>query len=416
MISLASCLDETKVDPATPATFVRYINGGNADEPKALEKTKDGGYIILANTIDPAGYRIKLVKVDQYGTVLWTSLLPATRAAGIGYKGNSISVLDDGSGYIITGELINGTKTDLLILQTDAEGLEPNEGKVAPAPIALTETDKLGSTPDDVHVSGRASWILHRDTLLVLGSVTGISKNMVLAKIHYPFLGNANLIWDNPHGTGTSTLINKLFLQDKDLIFGGTIVQQGGNDFTDVRIVRALQNSERTEYDIPYGDPELSEQANGMCKTTNGYALIGSTNISRGDREIQLTRIDQFGGVLTSTTIPVFFPDTEDEVELDEEGNSLYATTDNGLIILATITSATSGENFIGRGEKDYYLIKSSSFGDVEWAQAFGSKRNDIGVAVLEADDGGYVILGQTSLANVPTIALIKTNSLGVIE
>jgi hypothetical protein len=48
--------------------------------------------------------------------------------------------------------------------------------------------------------------------------------------------------------------------------------------------------------------------------------------------------------------------------------------------------------------------------------QGLGSKRNDIGVSVLQADDGGYVILGQTSLANVPTITLIKTNKDGAIN
>jgi hypothetical protein len=432
-ITLASCLDEAKVDPAKPATFVRYINGGNADEPKALEKAKDGdgGYIVLANTRWPDGAafidRIKLVKVDLFGTVIWTKILPESPAADIGYKGNGLSVKDDGSGYIITGELINGTKTDLLILRTDAEGneIKDNPPAPAPAPIALPTTESLGATPDDVQVSGRASWILDNDTYLVLGSVTGISKNMTLAKISYNS-GNPSVAWDFAHGSGTSTLLNKMFAEDNDLdgdgldmFFGGTVVEQGNSNNTALRLVRAVQNSAGTKFDLPYGNADLSEQANGICKTNSGYALIGSTNLTgRLDREILFTRIDKSGGLISSKTIPVTYINKEDtEVLLDEEGNSVCNTIDNGYIILATITSSITENGYIiGRGEKDYYLIKTDGFGDVVWRKAFGSKRNDIGVAVLQADDGGYMILGQTSLANVPTITLIKTNGLGEIQ
>jgi hypothetical protein len=52
----------------------------------------------------------------------------------------------------------------------------------------------------------------------------------------------------------------------------------------------------------------------------------------------------------------------------------------------------------------------------VLWTKSFGSKREDIGVDVLQADDGGFMILGRTMLANVPTIALIKTDADGKID
>src|SRR5436190_9475473 len=105
--SLAACLDEKRVDPAKPSTFVRYINGGYSDEPRALQKTSDGGYVILANTLDFPNYnigtgddstnfnmdRVKLVKVDQYGTVLWTRILPDDRGAGVvDFRANGILV------------------------------------------------------------------------------------------------------------------------------------------------------------------------------------------------------------------------------------------------------------------------------------------------------------------------------------
>ena len=116
IVALASsCLDENRVEPARPATFVRYINGGNPDSARALEKTPDGGFVILANTralaTDTTGLvleRVKLVKVDQYGGILWTRVLPENRESGVvGYRGYGIIVSDDG--YNIYREVINMT-------------------------------------------------------------------------------------------------------------------------------------------------------------------------------------------------------------------------------------------------------------------------------------------------------------------
>jgi hypothetical protein len=426
-LTLASCLDETRVDPATPSTFVRYINAGNADEPKALEKTHDGGYIILANTRWPIGDflidRIKLVKVDQYGSVLWTRILPANPDDNgtpdepkddiVGYKANGITV--ESNGYIISGELINGTETDLLIIKTNAEGHEANEGvPPPPAPIALPNLEE--NSPDNVQVSGRATYALEEGKrYLVLGSISGTTENMVLAELDYS-LGNPAVPWDWSYGRGTSTIINKMFLDGGFLYFGGTITDETTGNNANVRLVRALQNEQGTTFDLNYGSFDSNEQANGICKTPNGYALIGSTNAGGTDKNILFNRIDKTGGLLTSKVFPVTYPNGEPVVGLDEEGNSLCTTSDNGYIVLATINSSTSDQGTVGRGEKDYYLIKANGFGDIEWAKAFGSKRNDIGVSVLQAADGGYVILGQTSLANVPTITLIKTNKDGAIN
>jgi hypothetical protein len=145
--------------------------------------------------------------------------------------------------------------------------------------------------------------------------------------------------------------------------------------------------------------------------------LIGSkTKTGGSDKDILFTKVSEVGGQLFSKVLPVYYPGSTEEVLGNQDGNAISKTSDNGFIILATIESATSDAGTIGRGETDYYLIKTNGFGDVEWAQAFGSKRGDVGVGVLQAEDGGYVVLGTTQLANVPTIALIKTNSLGEIE
>src|SRR6187399_1789731 len=85
LLALFSCLDEQRVDPAKPSSFVRYINGGNQDWAQSIAKTADGGYIILANTVNPSvtpsdqndvPNKIKLVKTTSYGSVEWSKVLP----------------------------------------------------------------------------------------------------------------------------------------------------------------------------------------------------------------------------------------------------------------------------------------------------------------------------------------------------
>lgn len=425
LLLLISCLDEQKVEPATPSTYVRYINGGQHETAKAMEKTSDGGYIILANTsienpstpVIQNTIRIKLVKVNAYGSVEWSAILPSDANTSLNYVGNGISI--SAGGYIVSGEVIQKSdpnnpnaiigKSNLLILDTNAEGVQLHSFS-----IDLPKASGTG-----VNVSGQAATELGPNRLLVLGSITGHPQNMILAEINTT-AATATVTWDWTYGNGPTTVVNKLFLDNsQDVIFGGTVTRN--NNFTDLRLIKAVQNSQGTDFDLNFGDPDLSEEVNGMCRTANGFAMIGSSSVvGKQDRDILFSRFSETGALLFSRTYPVVFPDTDTDVNQDEKGNAVCTTSDNGFIMLATIVSSTTTVDdqtiTIGRGEKDYYLIKANAFGDVEWKHAFGSKRDDTGVCVTQAEDGGYVILGTTMLANLATIALIKTNSRGEIE
>jgi hypothetical protein len=431
-LSLAACLNENRIEPAKPGSFVRYINGGYDDEPKALARASDGGYVILANTLDypttdpnASMDRVKLVKVDKYGTVEWTRILPENPGTDVvGFHANGIHVFD--GGYIISGGVIKSNSENLLIIQTDADGLQKNTqgASIGHYEIAL-ESTKDADAQIDGRVQGlAASWVSETE-LLVLGSVSEFpGKDMVVAEINIS-TGTPDVRWDWMYGSGSTTLINKLFIDNDFMVFAGTTTTDPGNaNLKDMRFLRAQQDAATTIADLPYGDPVLSESANGMCRTLTGYAVVGSSTVTgKTDRDIMFTRFatNANGAVpLTDTTYAVYYQDTEpateNDVRLDDEGNAICETSDRGFIILGTIQSADTEDGFIGRGDTDYYLIRINTFGEVQWTKAFGSQRQDTGVDVLQAEDGGYMILGRTVLANVPTIALIKTDANGEIN
>ena len=210
---LSSCLTEKNADPGKPSTFVRYFNGGNNDIAQVAEETSDKGIIVLGTTEifnDATGltsYKIKLIKTDEYGNVVWQKVYPDFSNATQSLRARSLLQLSTG-GFMVIGEsvLANG-KTEMYILVLKADGTQD------PASKTIDFSSVVAST---LSIQGQAIQLNNNGNYLVLGAIQDVSDNMLLAELDK---SNLSIKWIKKYGAGTSTLSNKIFLDASSNVF-----------------------------------------------------------------------------------------------------------------------------------------------------------------------------------------------------
>lgn len=71
-----------------------------------------------------------------------------------------------------------------------------------------------------------------------------------------------------------------------------------------------------------------------------------------------------------------------------------------------------------GAGSNDVWVLKLSKFGGVEWQKTYGGENSDVGTAITESPDGGYVIAGWTMSYGPSNLNgwVIKLNNTGEIQ
>jgi hypothetical protein len=114
-------------------------------------------------------------------------------------------------------------------------------------------------------------------------------------------------------------------------------------------------------------------------------------------------------------------------VKTDAQGNMEWnKTLGEGQMDIARAVIATNdggyaliGSTSLGAGGGDILLIKTDSAGNMRWSQTYGTVDQDAGYSVVQAFDGGYVLGGwlwSHVNGNGTNIALIKTDSLGNLQ
>ncbi len=79
--------------------------------------------------------------------------------------------------------------------------------------------------------------------------------------------------------------------------------------------------------------------------------------------------------------------------------SSIFQTADNGYVIAGSSTS-DDGDLTMNYGSQDYWIVKISSIGLLEWQKSLGGSRGDTAECIIQTSDGGYIVSGFTSSSN----------------
>lgn len=102
---------------------------------------------------------------------------------------------------------------------------------------------------------------------------------------------------------------------------------------------------------------------------------------------------------------------------------SLQQTT-NGGYILAGYTTSNNGDVTINHGGSDFWIVKISSLGIIEWEKSYGGSSDDLARSIQQTTDGGYIVVGITGSNNGDVVGhlgyndfwVIKISSVGILE
>jgi hypothetical protein len=131
-----------------------------------------------------------------------------------------------------------------------------------------------------------------------------------------------------------------------------------------------------------------------------GYVIAEITRASHmGYADVYVVKTDAHGDTLWTRTFGGDFHD---------QGSSVEVTDDGGYII-------TGYTNSYGAGSDDAYLIKTNASGDTLWTRTFGVETFDCGAEVQQTDDGGYIVVGTAyaDSGNNLNVHLIRANAAG---
>ncbi|UOK41786.1 MULTISPECIES: T9SS type A sorting domain-containing protein [Flavobacterium] len=128
-----------------------------------------------------------------------------------------------------------------------------------------------------------------------------------------------------------------------------------------------------------------------------GYIIAGHSNSNNGDVTENHGGTDYWVIKLTnsgSIDWKKSFGGTGNEI-----ADSIVQTTDGGYIIAGT-SSSNNGDVSENHGSSDYWIVKLNSIGVIDWEKSFGGTLRDEASCIIQTTDGGYIIAGQTNSNN----------------
>jgi hypothetical protein len=374
------------------------LGGSNSDRGNCIKATLDGGYIIAGEsesndgnaTINQGNTDFWIIKLNNLGIIEWQHSY-----GGINFESaNAIQQTIDG-GYIVAGYSLSNNG--------DASG---NHGSIDYWVIKLSSTGLLewqkqygGSENDicyDIQQAINGGFILVGFSTSSNGDVTGNHGSSDCWVVKIDSIGTIE--WQKSLG-GTNSDFAQSIKQTSDsgyILAGYTNSNDGdvsGNHGNYDYWVVKLNAIGTIEWQKTYGG-SLIDNAYDIQLTLDGnYIIVGESNSNDGNITNFYGRFDSFiikinsiGGIIWNFN----YGGTSDEI-----ANSIGTTID-GKYIVGCTTKSNNGNVTQSFGLTDYWIIKLSENGVLEWQKSFGGADVDQIKEIQQTSNLGYVVIGES--------------------
>ncbi len=133
-----------------------------------------------------------------------------------------------------------------------------------------------------------------------------------------------------------------------------------------------------------------------------GYILLGYsdssqsgdvTGVSHGGGDLWVVKTDAYGTIQWQQ----LFGGSGWEGTGQAGDYSVQQTSDGGYVLCGFSASSASGDvNGVNHGGTDYWVVKLSGTGGIQWQRLLGGSGDDRAASVQRASDGGYVVCGYS--------------------
>lgn len=180
------------------------------------------------------------------------------------------------------------------------------------------------------------------------------------------------------------------------------VTMSSGAGGEDIYLVR-LDEDDNVMWEKTIGGPG-DDNGWAVLELSDGNLVIGgfTTSQGAGGLDCQLVKTDAQGDPLWTKTFG----------GVKDDRCWAVAPTGDGGYVLAGETSST------GAGKRDCYLVKTDGQGREVWFETYGGEQDDRCFAVTAAEDGGFVVAGQTFSfgAGDRDAWILKIDSDGVLQ
>ncbi|MBD3190820.1 MAG: hypothetical protein GF308_09265 [Candidatus Heimdallarchaeota archaeon] len=396
---------QTTIKTDNEIEWQRMYGGSQQDWAYSIQQTADGGFIVagVSESIDIPGcnnhgkHDMYVLKLDSSGVIEWQQLY--------GGSGNDyayvIQQTSDG-GYILIGEsessdipgCVNNGYFDAIILKLDSLG-------------NIEWQQMYGGSDYDLVISIQQ---LPEDGYIVAGETrsTDISgcTNSGNADVYILKLAsNGSIIWQELFGgeNADRALSIQQTSDDGFIVFGSsksmntTCTNHGDYDYYALKLTR----EGAIVWEKMFGGSSREWGFSIIQTSDDGFIACGlssSTDIpncpSLGEWDSYLIRLNSTGSLLWQKKYGGSSSDLSYKIQ----------SINSDFICLGGSWSKDI-PGCANSGERDYYLFKIDSNGDLKWQKLYGGSKTDYASSFDHTVDGGLIIAGGSGSKNIDKVS-----------